>query len=113
MTKPKFVLERGRWYGWSMYPGYSDMPYYSPIRVDAVAPLGNGLIEIAFLNAGYAEGVQQMKKKFRVHRRGERHLVLDELHVPERTVIIEPLTTEWIAGRTPWFAGQMAELQSQ
>ncbi len=111
MSASKFMVEAGRWYALSMYPGYGDQSYHSPVEVHGVTPLGNGLIEIDHLNAGYAEGVQQMKKKYRVHRRGERHLVLDELHVPERTVIIEPLTARWIVAQAPWFVGRLRELQ--
>lgn len=110
MTAAKLTLERGHWYALTMYPGYAGEPYCSPIRVDAIRPLGSGLIEIEHLNAGYATGVQLMTKAFRVHRRGERHLVLDEIQTPERTVIIEPLSENWIRTRAPWFAERWATL---
>jgi len=111
VSTPKFTIEPARWYALTMYPGYGNDPYHSPIRVDRVVPLGNGLIELEHLNSGYAEGVQLMKTKYRVHRRGERHMVLDELQVPERTVIIEPLSAPWIIAHAPWFVGRLRELQ--
>lgn len=103
MTAKKLTLERGCWYALTMYPGYLNEPYCSPIRVDAIKPLGAGLIEIEHLNAGYAQGVQIMTKGYRVHRRGERHMVLDEIDVPERTVVIEQLTDKWLQTHAPWF----------
>ena len=47
----KLTLEVARWYALTMYPGYTDSPYYSPIRIENVRPLGAGLIEIEFYNA--------------------------------------------------------------
>ncbi len=111
MSIAQFTIESAHCYGLSMYPGYGNEPYFSPIRVERVVPLGNGLLEVEYLNAGYAEGVQQMKKKYRVHRRGERNLVLDELHVPERTAIIEAISASWIMSRAAWFVGRLPELQ--
>ena len=112
MSQRKLTLERGRWYALTMYPGYTDQPYHSPIRVDEIKPLGNGLIEVEHLNAGYAEGVQMMTKGYRVHRRGALHMVLNELHSPERTVIIERLTGEWIRTHAPWFVDRIANMYS-
>jgi hypothetical protein len=110
VSQEKLTLERGRWYALTMYPGYGDKPYQSPVRVEEIKPLGSGLIEIEHWNVGYAEGVQVMKKTFRVHRRGASHMVLDEFQVPARTVIIETLTGDWIRSRVPgfvdWFAQQ-------
>ena len=111
MSTCKFTIEPSRWYALTMYPGYADQAYFSPIEVHRVTPLGNGLMEIDHLNAGYAQGVQQMTKKYRVHRRGKRHIVLDELQAPERTVIIEPLTAQWIIAHAPWFVERLREVQ--
>lgn len=111
MSKSKFTIERDRWYGLSMYPGYGDVSYFSPIQVQLVNLLGNKLIEIEYINAGYAEGVQLMKKKYIVHRRSEFHVILNEIHVPERTVILEPLSASWIISRAPWFVGRLPQLQ--
>jgi len=52
----RLTLERGTWYGLTMYPGYGDGPYHSPIRVDDIKPQGQRLFKLSFLNLGYAAG---------------------------------------------------------
>jgi hypothetical protein len=94
-----------------MYPGYGNGTYFSPVRLDRVSPLRHRLIELEYLNCGYAEGAQEMNVKYRVHRRGERHIILDEFSRPERTVIIEPLTALWIIAHAPWFVERLPELK--
>ena len=61
-----------RWYAWEMLPGYtsdSDFdPYVSPIYLKRVVPLRTGqrLLQLAFFNAAYAEGVQNFEVVIRV-----------------------------------------------
>lgn len=103
MSESRLTLEPGGWYALTMYPGYLDGPYCSPIQVKAVRPARLGRLELDYWNVGYAAGVQVMTKTFRVHRRGERHMILDEVDVPDRTTVIEPLTDAWLRSRAPWF----------
>lgn len=97
----RFTLERGRWYGWSMYPGYAG-PYFSPIRVIELRPLGTGksLMQLRFFNVNYAAGVQLFEMSLRVLYRAPDHmlvaLVTDADKPPERTAVISPLTWAWL-----------------
>jgi hypothetical protein len=93
----RFTLERGQWFGLSMFPGYADAPYHSPIRVDAVKPLGDGCMELKFLNLGYAAGVRDFTRRFRILRRGSAHIVLEATERPDRTYVICALNRSWIA----------------
>jgi hypothetical protein len=56
----RLTITRGQWYGWTMWPGYGDQAYYSPIWVRGVRPLGKRRLEIELFNIGYAQGVQDM-----------------------------------------------------
>ncbi len=61
----RFTIVRGAWYAWTMYPGYADEPHSSPIFIHAVSAAGDRCLQIDFLNAGYAEGVQHFTKVLR------------------------------------------------
>jgi hypothetical protein len=93
----RITLEPGRWYGWTMWPGYIDGPYHSPIRVDALQPchLGNGRADLTFLNAAYAGGVQAMTYKLRILKREPAYL-LASVEASDRAVCIEPLNLAWL-----------------
>lgn len=104
----RFTLERGRWYGWSMYPGYGySGPYFSPIRVVEVRPLGTGksLMQLRFFNVNYAAGVQMFEVSLRILYRAPDHmlaaLVEDDDKPPERTAVISPLTWAWLKACDP------------
>lgn len=60
-------LVPGTWYAWQMYPGYSVVPYASPILINSVTPLKSGRkeLDIAFYNAFYAEGVRDFSARLR------------------------------------------------
>ncbi len=92
-----FSLTRGQWYAWQMLPGYGELPYFSPIFVHEIKPLktGNGVMRVAFLNAGYAEGVQDFEANLKVLKRTERYLVAD-LGYNDRTAIISDISFPWI-----------------
>lgn len=75
-----FHLHAPRWFGWQMLPGYTGsrcVPYFSLIHLRRVTPLktGKGLIEIAFWNPLYAEGVQDFQVRLKVLQRAENFLV--------------------------------------
>jgi len=100
----RFTIERGRWYAWTMYPGYVDMPYLSPIRVDEIEPLGQRRFRLAFLNAGYAVGVNGFDKTLRTLARRERFCVCEEVGETSdlgRVMVIQTLTWEWIDRNFP------------
>ena len=95
-------LDQGSWYGWTMWPGYGDQPYRSPVLAHAVIPLktGCGQLDFAFCNLGYAEGVKDMRYRLRILKREARYL-LAELICPrgkatDRAVCLEPLTVSWM-----------------
>lgn len=93
----RFTLERGWWYGLTMYPGYGGEPYHSPIRVDELVPLGQRRFELRFLNLGYAQGVRGFHKVLRTLRRANSHLVAEETEVEDRTYVIMALTRGWMS----------------
>ena len=101
MTDDRFTLVRGHWYGMSMFPGYGDCPYHSPIRVDGIFPLGNRKFELRFLNLGYAAGVQDFAKELRTLRRCQSHIVADETEVRDRTYLIVHFTPSWLGTHWP------------
>lgn len=93
----RFTLERGSWYGLTMYPGYGGEPYRSPIRVDELVPLGQRRFELRFLNLGYAQGVQGFHKLLRTLRRANSHMVAEEAEVEDRTYVMMALTRGWMS----------------
>jgi hypothetical protein len=91
----RFTLVSGQWYALTMFPGYSNRPYHSPIRVDSIAPLGDRSFEMEFLNLAYAAGVQLFRKRLRTLRRSVTHLVAEEMDVEDRTYAITQLNAQW------------------
>lgn len=92
----RFTLLPGHWYGLSMYPGYGDCPYHSPILVRSIEPLGERRFELAFWNLGYALGVQDFKKQLKTLRRGLSHLVAEETEVEDRTYVLVHFNAHWM-----------------
>jgi hypothetical protein len=80
----------------TMLPGYGTLPYTTPIRVDALSPLGNRRFELVFLNLGYAAGVQNFKSTFRTLKRGPGFLMAEQEGMPERGYLFQNLTREWL-----------------
>lgn len=110
----RFELVTGRWYGWQMLPGYTAVPYFSPIRVERVQPCktGGGILTLEFWNLGYASGVQDFKKDLRVRSR-QRTFIFAELvedpGSPEvRGAVITVLTPAWV--RTFCWPGALEDL---
>jgi hypothetical protein len=96
MGGQRLTLLRGEWYGWTMWPGYGDTPYHSPIRVEHIRTYQDGSrhFDLHFLNAGYANGVQMMVYELRTLIRRE-HYLLADVPKTERSVALVPLTLGW------------------
>lgn len=97
----RFTLERGGWYGLTMFPGYSDCPYHSPIGIDALAPRGARQFEVRFLNLRYAAGVQNFTKRLQTLRSAKSHLVAAETEVADHTYVIARLNRAWLGRHEP------------
>lgn len=96
----RMTLERGQWYAWTMYPGYGDEPYYSPILVRDLEPNGGRQFRLDFLNLAYAAGVHIMSCDLKTVKREATYLVAI-LPDSDRTIIIEPLTKRWFDQHLP------------
>ena len=109
---PRLILERNRWYSWQMLPGYTNAPYYSPIRVEHVRPLqtGSSVLELSFFNAAYASEVRNFKTTLRVLKREQTYLaaeVMESLHSPtDRLAIISKITFSWLELHFPHLVRQ-------
>jgi hypothetical protein len=100
----RLMLERNRWYSWQMMPGYGARlsPYFSPILITAITPLrtGKSLLQLDFINALYAEGVQNFRITGRVLRHAPAYLVAELQYTDDgpkdRTAIIGAIDVEWV-----------------
>ena len=91
----RFTLVPGQWFALTMFPGYGDCPYHSPIRVDSIAPIPDRCFEVEYLNLGYAAGVQGMRKRWRTVRRVESHIIAEEASGGERSYVITKFNSSW------------------
>jgi hypothetical protein len=91
----RFTLIRSQWYGLTMFPGYGDCPYHSPIQVHEIEALGDRQFKLAFFNLCYASGVQHFEKQLRTLRRGVSHLVAAETEVEDRTYVLVYFNAAW------------------
>jgi hypothetical protein len=107
-----FTLVAERWYAWEMLPGYTLNsgfdPYVSPIYVKRVVPLRTGkrLLQLAFFNAAYAEGVQNSEVVIRVLKRAPSYLLAsldsDAVDSP-RSAVVGNMTFAWLKSHlTHW-----------
>jgi hypothetical protein len=83
------------------YVGQRGIPYCSPIYVRRVTRLktGKGILEIDFLNACYAEGVQDFHgTRIKVLLRGENYLVghLQGCDTEVRSALISEIEFAWL-----------------
>lgn len=103
-----FTLEKGKWYGMTMYPGYFHTPWHSPIRIREIRPLksGTGLLDIDFFNAAYAEGVQNFTYSLRILKRGEQYM-LAAIQETDRAISLVNCDTNWMG---EYFPNQMPRL---
>jgi hypothetical protein len=106
MTTARFTLERGHWYGLTMFPGYFDCPYHSPIRVDEIEALGGREFSLRFLNLAYATGVQNFTKRLRTLRRAKSHLLAEETEVDDRTYVVVAFNKSWLKEHFPHLEAQ-------
>ncbi len=87
-----------------MYPGYSVVPYASPILINSVTPLKSGRkeLDITFYNAFYAEGVRDFSTRLRVLAHHPQYLmaaIVEEAgpgHHEPRSCVITDLTPHWL-----------------
>ena len=95
----RLTLEPRLIYAWTMYPGYGDGPYRSPILVHEVEPIGERRFDLSFMNIFYAAGVQNAVYRLRTLRREEKFIIAEQLIdglKTDRVVIIEPMTRAWL-----------------
>lgn len=100
----RLTLVDGEFYGWTMYPGYGDSPYLSPIEVLGLRTLGGRCFELQFLNVFYAAGMQKMGYTLRTLRRERSFLVAEQVeeNLPtDRVVVIENFTPQWFIRAMP------------
>lgn len=112
-SKRRLTLERGEMYGWTMYPGYFGHPYRSPVRIDSIEPLGLRTYKVFFLNMFYAPGVQNMGYTLRTLRREATYInaeCIEGTKITDRTVIVEPLSAQWITDNVPQLSDDLKTL---
>ncbi len=110
MDAMPFLIRPKTWYGWQMIPGYHgdyNVPYFSPIYVEALTPhkSGNSRLTVTFLNALYAAGVRDFSVSLRVLKRSD-HYIVGEILAPgftgsERTAVISRLEPAWLSAHCP------------
>lgn len=102
LVQERLTLRSGQWYAWQMMPGYTGVPYCSPIRVERCEALrtGQSRMRLAYLNAAYAQGVQDFDETLRVLVREKDYIVAVREEgdaTPQiRTAIISVITWEWM-----------------
>jgi hypothetical protein len=97
----KFTIIPGRWYaaeliGDEFYPALRS---YSPIRVDAVRPMGTGkrVLKLRFYHANYPEGVRDKVYILQTIERGSRFLLAKSMdHEPHRLLLAYEITASWL-----------------
>lgn len=110
----QFSIHKNGWFAWQMIPGYSgerSVPYCSPIYVTNITPLktGKSLIKLEFLNALYAQGVQDFCLDIRVMKRAKDYLVGDLVYSPGedsgRVAVISYIEFQWVERFCPelWY----------
>ena len=103
-------LRPGRWYGWQMLPGYVDSPYFSPIRTETVKLVSSAppTIDLRFLNALYAQGVQIFEKRLEVICSAKTYLMAREVGSDlGRAVVIVEMSFGWLEACCPHVATEL------
>jgi len=101
MNDAAFSLAEGGWYGVSMFPGYADAPYHSPIRVNRIEQLDPHRFELDFLNLAYAAGVQQFSLEFEIVKTAPGFLASEPKGQLDRLYIFAKLTSSWMKAHFP------------
>jgi len=95
-----FGLVPATWYAWHMFPGYLDYPYQSAILLEHVRPVPTRktYLEISYLDAGYAGGVQDFERRVRVlaWTRHDVVCMFDREDGGHRVAVISELHEEWL-----------------
>ncbi len=111
MAMEKLTLSPGSWYVWQMYPGYSTVPYVSPIRILDVTPRKTGRkeLEVSFYNAFYAPGLRDFKAVIRLLAHQPLFLMalvapFDSTEGEKRACVIHGLSDEWLERLLPELA---------
>ncbi|MFC0588295.1 hypothetical protein ACFFF7_02600 [Novosphingobium aquiterrae] len=92
-----FWLERSRWFGMTMYPGYDGGPYHSPIQRTGFQLLDDRIFCLDFINLAYAHGVQEFSVDFEVLRGTMEYQICIAAKQLDRAYVFVPLTASWIA----------------
>jgi hypothetical protein len=96
----------------TMWPGYLDRPYRSPIRIDRLIVFVDEepgeLASMEFYNAAYAAGVRTMNYHLKIFIHQPTYLLASLIDSRDRAIAIEPLTPDWIE---TFFPDQFLELQ--
>ena len=96
----RLTLRPGQWYGLTMWPGYGDGPYHSPILVREVRVRGQRRFTLLFVNAAYAGGVQETGYELETLVRSGRYL-LAKLPEGDRSIALVPLNSAWFDAHMP------------
>lgn len=96
----RFTLVSDAWYGLTMWPGYADRPYHSPILVRAVRPTGGRSFVLRFFNLGYAQGVQDMEYALETLMRESGYL-LARVGDTGRALVLLELNPAWFETHLP------------
>ena len=110
----QFEMTKEKWFAWQMIPGYTgerSVPYCSPIYLKSIKLLktGKGIIQVDFINAFYAEGVQDFSLRLKVLKRAENYLVGDIIYSGEkdsgRCAVVSHIEFEWVKRFCPelWY----------
>ena len=108
----RLTITRGQWYGWTMWPGYGDHAYHSPVWVREVQPLGKRRLRIDFFNLGYAQGVQDMSYTLQTLKREQSYL-LASVPDSDRSVAVEALSMHWIRSHLHDAYAEVEDLQRE
>lgn len=104
MSDRAFNLERGDWYALTMYPGYWDVPYHSPMRVDGIAWLDEQHFMLEFLNLAYAAGVRDFRIECAILKAAPEFLACSPVDQPDRMYVFAKLTRAWMTANFPQVA---------
>lgn len=96
MPSDTFTLQPGGWVAMTMYPGYGDLPYHSPCRIEELEPLGKNYFRLSFLNLAYASGVQDFIITFGTLKSARHFLACAPVDQVDRMYVFTRLTPAWM-----------------
>ncbi len=109
----RLKLNPGSWYAWQMIPGYigeRSVPFCSPIYVQTVTPqkTGKKILKLEFINALYAEGVQNFSLDLKIIKHAPDFLIAELQHDEngiDRAAVISHIEFAWIERFCPslWY----------